>query len=174
MANQDIIGKILITQEELWQRAQELGQEISEDYEGEELILIGTLKGAVPWMADLMKNITLDTQIDFVSASSYGSSTESSGKVLLKKDISLNLKDKQVLIIEDIIDTGNTLKVLKEYFLSMGPKSVKVCTLLDKPARRTADVKADYVGFVVEDLFIVGYGLDYDQKYRNLPYISYL
>jgi hypoxanthine phosphoribosyltransferase len=116
----------------------------------------------------------LDTKIDFVSASSYGSGTESSGKVLLKKDISLDLKDKHVLIVEDIVDTGNTLKVLKEYFEEKGPKSVKICTLLDKPARRTADVKADYIGFVVDDLFIVGYGLDYDQKYRNLPYISYL
>lgn len=174
MANKDVIGKILFTQEQLWQRAQELGQEISEDYEGKELILIGTLKGAVPWMADLMKNITLDTQIDFVSASSYGSSKESSGKVLLKKDITLDLKGKHVMIVEDIVDTGNTLKVLKEYFLSKDPESVRICTLLDKPARRTADVKADYVGFVVEDLFIIGYGLDFDQKYRNLPYISYL
>ena len=174
MVTRDTIGKILITQDELWQRAQELGQEISEDYEGKEIVLIGTLKGAIPWMADLMKNITLDTQIDFVSASSYGASTESSGKVLLKKDITMELKDKHVIIIEDIVDTGNTLKVLKDYFLSMKPASLKICTLLDKPARRTADVKADYIGFVVEDLFIVGYGLDYDQKYRNLPYISYL
>lgn len=174
MANADVIGKILFTHEQIWRRAEELGLEISEDYEGEELILIGTLKGAIPWMADLMKNITLDTQIDFVSASSYGSGTESSGKVLLKKDIGLDLRDKHVLIVEDIVDTGNTLKVLKEYFEEKGPKSVKICTLLDKPARRTADVKAEYIGFVVDDLFIVGYGLDYDQKYRNLPYISYL
>ena len=172
--SKDAIGKILYTQEQIWHRAEEIGLEISEDYEGEELIMIGTLKGAVPWMADLMKNVTLDTQIDFVSASSYGASTESSGKVLLKKDISLDLKDKHVLIVEDIVDTGNTLKVLKEYFESKGPKSVKICTLLDKPARRTADVKADYIGFVVDDLFIIGYGLDFDQKYRNLPYISYL
>ena len=174
MMSKDAIGKILYTHEQIWHRAEEIGLEISEDYEGQELILIGTLKGAVPWMADLMKNITLDTQIDFVSASSYGASTESSGKVLLKKDISLDLKDKHVLIVEDIVDTGNTLKVLKDYFESKGPKSVKICTLLDKPARRTADVKADYIGFVVDDLFIIGYGLDYDQKYRNLPYISYL
>lgn len=174
MASKETIGKILFTHEQIWHRAEELGLEISEDYEGQEIVLIGTLKGAIPWMADLMKNITLDTQIDFVSASSYGSGTESSGKVLLKKDISLDLTGKHVLIIEDIVDTGNTLKVLKEYFEEKGPKSVKICTLLDKPARRTADVKADYIGFVVDDLFIVGYGLDFDQKYRNLPYISYL
>ena len=174
MANNEVIGKILFTHQQIWHRAEELGLEISEDYEGQELVLIGTLKGAIPWMADLMKNITLDTKIDFVSASSYGSGTESSGKVLLKKDIGLDIKDKHVLIVEDIVDTGNTLKVLKEYFEEKGPKSVKICTLLDKPARRTADVKADYIGFVVDDLFIVGYGLDFDQKYRNLPYISYL
>ena len=116
----------------------------------------------------------LYTSIDFISASSYGSGTTSSGRVKIKKDIELDITGKNVLIIEDIIDTGNTLKYMRDYFLSQDPKSVRICTLLDKPSRRTADVRADYIGFTVDDLFIIGYGLDFDQKYRNLPYISYL
>ncbi len=168
------IGKVLFTQEQIWRRAEELGQEISEDYAGEKVVLIGTLKGAIPFMADLMKNISLDIEIDFVAASSYGSGTESSGEVILKHDITLDLEGKHVILVEDIIDTGNTIKALKAYLQKRGPKSVSICTLLDKPARRTVDVKGDYIGFMVEDLFIVGYGLDFDQKYRNLPYISYL
>ena len=168
------IGKVLFTQEQIWRRAEELGQEISEDYAGEKVVLIGTLKGAIPFMADLMKNISLDIEIDFVAASSYGSGTESSGEVILKHDITLDLEGKHVILVEDIIDTGNTIKALKAYLQKRGPKSVSICTLLDKPARRVVDVKGDYIGFVVEDLFIVGYGLDFDQKYRNLPYISYL
>lgn len=170
----DTIGKILFTQEQIWRRAEELGQEISEDYAGEKVVLIGTLKGAIPFMADLMKNISLDIEIDFVAASSYGSGTESTGEVILKHDITLDLEDKHVILVEDIIDTGNTIKALKAYLQKRGPKSVSICTLLDKPARRVVDVKGDYIGFVVEDLFIVGYGLDFNQKYRNLPYISYL
>lgn len=174
MEHTDTIGKILFTQEQIWRRAEELGQEISEDYAGEKVVLIGTLKGAVPFMADLMKNISLDIEIDFVAASSYGSGTESSGEVILKHDITLDLEGKHVILVEDIIDTGNTIKALKAYLQKRGPKSVSICTLLDKPARRKVDVKGDYIGFVVEDLFIVGYGLDFNQKYRNLPYISYL
>ena len=170
----DTIGKILFTQEQIWRRAEELGQEISEDYAGEKVVLIGTLKGAIPFMADLMKNISLDIEIDFVAASSYGSGTESSGEVILKHDITLDLEGKHVILVEDIIDTGNTIKALKAYLQKRGPKSVSICTLLDKPARRVVDVKGDYIGFVVDDLFIVGYGLDFNQKYRNLPYISYL
>ncbi len=174
MAEQETKGKILLTQEQIWQRARELGEQITADYQGEPLVLVGTLRGAVLWMADIMKNINLDLEIDFVSASSYGSGTVSSGEVKIKKDIELEISGKHVLIIEDIIDTGNTLKALKDYFYIKRPKSVKICTLLDKPSRRTADVKGDYIGFEVDDLFIIGYGLDYDQKYRNLPYISYL
>lgn len=170
----EIKGTVLLTQEQIWQRAVELGKQISEEFKGEELILVCTLKGAVMWTADLMKTITLDTQIDFVQASSYGSGTVSSGKINIKKDLELDITGKNVLIIEDIIDTGNTLSRLKEYFLSKNPKSVKICTLLDKPSRRIADVQGDYIGFEVEDLFVIGYGLDFDQKYRNLPYISYL
>lgn len=171
---QEIKGKILITQEQILKRAEELGKQITEDYKGEELVLVGTLRGAVPWMADIMKQIDLDLEIDFVSASSYGSGTVSSGEVKIKKDIELEIKGKHVLIIEDIIDTGNTLRALKDYFFLKKPKSVKICTLLDKPSRRQEEVYGDYIGFSVEDLFVIGYGLDYDQKYRNLPYISYL
>ncbi len=170
----NIIGKILYTQEDIWKRASEIGKQISEDFAGEEVILIGTLKGCVVWMADIMKAITLDAQVDFVIASSYGSGTSSSGVVKIKKDIETDLYGKNVLIIEDIVDTGTTLKFLKEYLADRKPKCVKICTLLDKPLGRRVEIKADYVGFTVDDLFIIGYGLDYDQKYRNLPYISYL
>ena len=135
---------------------------------------MGTLRGAVMWMAELMKNITCDTVIDFVMASSYGSGTESSGNVKIKKDLDTDIAGKNVIIIEDIIDTGNTLAALRDLFASRRPRSLKICTLLDKPSRRTAAVKADYVGFEIENLFVIGYGLDYDQKYRNLPYVSYL
>ena len=173
-SNKDIIGTILYSQKEINKRAKEIGEQISKDYKGEEVILIGTLKGAVLWMADVMKEIKLDTKIDFVAASSYGSATTSSGVVKITKDIGMDLFNKNVIIIEDIVDTGTTLKYLKEYIGARNPKSIKICTLLDKPARRKAEIEADYVGFVVDDLFIIGYGLDYDQKYRNLPYISYL
>ena len=153
------IGKVLFTEEQIRQRAAELGKQISEDYAGEEIYLVGTLKGAVMWMGDLMKHITNDTQIDFVVASSYGSGTTSSGVVKVKKDLDGDIYGKNVIIIEDIVDTGTTFKV---------------CTLLDKPSRRLVDLRADYVGFEIENLFVIGYGLDYDQKYRNLPYVSYL
>lgn len=125
-------------------------------------------------MCDLMKCLDLDTVIDFVKASSYGSSTTTSGVVKISMDTELNLYNKNVLVVEDIVDTGTTLKYLLEKLNERHPKTLKVCTMLDKPSRRTADFHADYIGFQVEDLFIIGYGLDYDQKYRNLPYISYL
>lgn len=125
-------------------------------------------------MCDLMKCLDLDTVIDFVKASSYGSSTTTSGVVRISMDTELNLYNKNVLVVEDIVDTGTTLKYLLEKLNERHPKTLKVCTMLDKPSRRTADFHADYIGFQVEDLFIIGYGLDYDQKYRNLPYISYL
>ena len=172
--NNDTIGKILFTEEDIRQRAKELGAQITEDYAGEEVILLCTLKGAVVWLADIMKAINLDTKIDFISAGSYGSGTTSSGIVTITKDINMDIYNRNVIIIEDIVDTGTTLKYLKNYLKERNPKSVKICTLLDKPAGRMADIEADYIGFEVDDLFVVGYGLDYDQKYRNLPYISYL
>lgn len=170
----ETIGTILFTQEQIQRRAKELTKEIEKDFEGEELIVIGTLKGAVLWMGDILKNLTVDTNIDFMIASSYGSSTTSSGFVTIKMDCETNLYNKNVLVVEDIIDTGKTLEFLIARLKERHPKKLKVCTMLDKPSRRTNDYEADYVGFSVEDLFVVGYGLDYDQKYRNLPYISYL
>lgn len=169
-----VVGKILFTEDEIRERAIELGRRISEDYAGQELILLGTLKGAVMWMSELMKHITLDTKIDFISASSYGSSTTSSGIVQIKRDVGMDIFNRNVMIVEDIVDTGNTLKYLRDYLQKRNPKSISICTMLDKPSRRTNNLKADYVGFTVKDLFIVGYGLDFDQKYRNLPYVSYI
>ena len=174
MSDSGTVGTILYTQEDIWEKANELGKQITEDYKDKDLILIGTLRGAVMWMADMMRNIDLDMQIDFISASSYGGGTTSSGNVVIKMDVGLDVSGKDILIIEDIIDSGNTLKYLKDYFKNRNAASVKICTLLDKPLRRVAAVYGDYIGFTVDDLFIVGYGLDYDQKYRNLPYITYL
>lgn len=168
------IGTVLITEEQIKARAREIGKQISEEFAGEEVMLIGILKGALPWMADVMKNITLDCTIDFMSCSSYGSSTKTSGVVKINKDLDSDIEDKNVIIVEDIVDSGITLSYLEKYLANRGPKTVKLCTLLDKPSGRRSEIKADYVGFEVEDLFIIGYGLDYDQKYRNLPYISYL
>lgn len=168
------IQKILFTEEQIKKRAKELAEQIEKDYNGEEICVIGTLKGAILWMADLIKEMKSDVVMDFVVASSYGSGTSTSGIVKIKKDVDMDIYGKNVLIVEDIVDTGTTLKFLKQHIAERNPKSIKICTLLDKPSRRTADVKADYVGFTVDDLFVIGYGLDYDQKYRNLPYISYI
>lgn len=167
-------SEVMISREELAQKVAELGAQISKDYEGEELFLIGILKGSVPFMADLMRAITLDVEMDFMSVSSYGSGTKSSGVVRILKDLDSDITGKNVLIVEDIIDSGLTLAYLKEYLAKRNPKSVKIVTMLSKPARRKADIEADYTGFVIEDRFIVGYGLDIDQKYRNLPYISWI
>lgn len=173
-AKDETVGNVLFTEQQILDKANELGEKITKDYEGEELIVVGALKGAVMWMSELIKRIDLDVKIDFVSVSSYGSGKTSSGFVTVKKDIGMDIYDKNVIIIEDIIDTGTTLKFLKERLEKRSPKSVRICTMLDKPSNRNVELKADYVGFTVDDLFIVGYGLDYDQKYRNLPYISYL
>ena len=167
-------SEVLISREQLADKVAELGAKISEDYKGESLFLIGILKGSVPFMADLMRAISLDVEMDFMSVSSYGSGTKSSGVVRILKDLDSDIAGKNVLIVEDIIDSGLTLAYLKEYLTKRNPKSVKIVTMLSKPARRKADIEADYTGFVVDDKFIVGYGLDIDQKYRNLPYISWI
>jgi hypoxanthine phosphoribosyltransferase len=172
--NEYTVGTVLLTEEQIRARAKEIGEQIAKDFPGEPVYLICTLRGAVTWMGDIMKSITNDTEIDFISASSYGSGTTSSGVVKIKKDIDGDIYGKNVIIIEDIVDTGTTLKHLKAYLMDRNPKCVKICTLLDKPSRRVADIKADYIGFEIDNLFVVGYGLDYDQKYRNLPYVSYL
>lgn len=170
----DVVGEIMITQEQIWKRAEEIGAQITKDYEGEEVVLIGILRGAVLWMGDIMKNVDLDITIDFMAVSSYGASTKSSGIVKIVKDLDSDIEGKHVIIVEDIVDSGTTLSYLKQYLKNRHTKSVRICTLLDKPTGRKANIKADYTGFEVEDKFIVGYGLDFDQKYRNLPYISFL
>ncbi len=170
----EAVGTVMITEEQIQQRAREIGQQIAEDYRGERIVLIGILRGAVLWMGDIMKNTDLDMIIDFMAVSSYGGSKKSSGIVKINKDLDTDIEGKHVIIVEDIVDSGYTLNYLKEYLEHRNAKSVRICTLLDKPAGRKADVEVDYIGFEVEDKFIVGYGLDFDQKYRNLPYISFL
>ena len=170
----DVIGSVLYTREQIETRAQEIGKQITEDYKGEKVILVGILRGAVMWMSDVMKNVDLDMTIDFMAVSSYGSSKKSSGIVKINKDLDTNIEDQNVIIVEDIVDSGITLNYLVGYFESRGAKSIKICSLLNKQCNRKVDLSANYVGFEVDDLFIIGYGLDYDQRYRNLPYISYL
>ena len=168
-------SEILIDEDTLAGRVAQLGKQISEDYKGESILLVGILKGSIPFIADLMRKIEIeDLQIDYMSVSSYGHSTKSSGVVRILKDLDSDVKGKNIIIVEDIIDTGLTLAYLKEYLLGRAPKSLKICTLLDKPSRRKVELRGDYVGFEVEDKFIVGYGLDLDQKYRNLPFISWI
>lgn len=174
MSKVNTVGRILISEEEILKRAREIGQQITKDYKGEEVVVLGTLKGSLLWMSDVVKNINLDVKLDFIQASSYGSSTISSGVVKVGYEPSENMYNRNVIIMEDIVDTGNTLSYIVKKLEERNPKSVKICTMLDKPSRRVSDIKADYIGFEVENLFIVGYGLDYDQRFRNLPYVSYL
>lgn len=164
--------KVLLSQEEVDKRIQELGEQISNDYTGKELHLICILKGGVFTTCQLSKGITIPLSLDFMSVSSYGDDTVSSGRVKIIKDLDDPIEGKDVLIVEDIIDSGNTLSYLMELLGTRKPSSIKICTLLDKPERRTTEVAVDYVGFQIPDKFVVGYGLDYMQKYRNLPYIG--
>jgi hypoxanthine phosphoribosyltransferase len=178
MANSEIekkfIGKVLFDQEAITNRAKEIAEQIDRDYEGEDVILLGTLKGSVPWLVDIMKHTKTDCKVEFITASSYGASMSSSGVVKITYEPRINMYNSHVIVVEDIVDTGNTLKYVIEKLKERGPKSVKVCTMLNKQARRVADVKPDYIGFEVDDLFVIGYGLDFDQRFRGLPYISYL
>ena len=168
------ISKIIASEEAIEEKIKELAEKINSDYKGKKLTVVGILKGSVIFFADLVRKIETDCQMDFMAASSYGSSAVSSDEIIIKKDLSSDVTGKDVLIIEDILDTGNTLYLLKDYILKKGAASVKICTLFEKPSRHIKPVKADYVGFIVDDLFIVGYGLDYDEKYRNLPYVGVL
>lgn len=168
------IKDILFNAEQISTKTQSLGDMITRDYQDKNLVIIGILKGAVPFVADLMRAIDLPLSYDLMAVSSYGSSTKSSGTVRILKDIDLDIENKDVLIVEDIIDTGLTLQYLKENLHSRKPKSLKVCTLLDKPSRRKVAIGSDYNGFDIDDIFVVGYGLDYAEKYRNLPYIGIL
>ncbi len=164
--------RVMIPEDELDRRIAEIGAEISRDYEGKEVLLVCILKGAAFFACELAKRITVPVGIDFMSTSSYGSGTVSTGVVTIKKEMDLDPAGKNVIVVEDIIDSGNTLHFLLGYFKERGVASIKLCTMLDKPDRREVDVKVDYTGFTIPDEFVVGYGLDYDQKYRNLPYIG--
>ena len=164
--------RVLISEEEVDKRIRELGEEISRDYAGKQIHLICVLKGGVFFMCELAKRITVPVSMDFMCVGSYGDGTKSSGVVRIAKDLDEAIEGKEVLIVEDIIDSGNTLYYLMDVLQKRKPASLRLCTLLDKPERRVKDVKVDYTGFEIPDEFIVGYGLDYAQKYRNLPYIG--
>jgi len=168
------IARVLITQEEVQKRVKELGEMITRDYKDKNPLIIGILKGAIVFYSDLCKNIDTFMTMDFMAVSSYGNSTKSSGVVRILKDLDDNIQDKDILIVEDIIDTGLTLHYLVDNLKTRNPRSLKICCLLDKPSRRTIQLKPDYVGFEIPDEFVVGYGLDYNEQYRNLPYICVL
>lgn len=168
------ILKILITEEEIKAKVKEIGQQISTDYADKNLILISVLKGAVMFLSDLMRAITVHAEIDFMSVSSYGRDTKTSGVVKIIKDLDINLENYDVLIVEDILDSGMTLSYLTEILKLRNPASLKIVTLLNKPKRRIKDINPDYCGFNIPDEFVIGYGLDYAEKYRNLPYIGVL
>lgn len=174
MVTQYEFGEVMITEEEIRSRVKKLGEEITRDFTGEPLLAICVLKGACVFLSDLIRAIGVDTSIDFMAVSSYGSATQSSGVVRILKDLDTSIEGKNVLIVEDIIDSGLTLHYLRDYLMARNPKTLKICTLLDKPERREAEISADYTGFTIENKFIVGYGLDYNEKYRNLPYITSL
>ena len=174
MSMHDDILEVLVTEEQLKEKVAELGAQISRDYAGKDLLLVSILKGAVVIMADIMRAVTIPCAIDFMQVSSYGSGTTSSGLVKIIKDLDQDLSGKDLLIVEDVLDTGITLSNLVPMLKLRNPNSVKICAILDKPSRRKADIKAEYTGFQIPDAFVVGYGLDYDEKYRNLPYVGIL
>ena len=163
----------LISKTELENRIKEIGKQIEKDYEGKEIILIGLLKGSIMFMAELAKNIKNSVQMDFMDVSSY-EGTESTGIIKINKDIRNPIHGKDVIVVEDIIDSGRTLKRVLQHLKSKSPNSIKIATMLSKPSRRVVELEADYTGFEIEDKFVVGYGLDYDEKYRNLPYVGYI
>lgn len=168
------IERILITEEQIQEKCREIGQWLTEEYDDKFPLAIGVLKGAMPFMSDLLRQVATYLEVDFMDVSSYGSGTRSSGEVKIVKDLDTKVEGRDLLIIEDIIDSGLTLSYLVDLFKYRQAKSVKIITLLDKPAGRTANIKADVIGFEVPNEFVVGYGLDYNQKYRNLPYIGVL
>ena len=168
------ILKVLISQQELHKKVEELGAQISRDYAGKNLMMVSVLKGSVVFMADLMRAVTVPCEIDFMSVSSYGPGVKTSGVVKIVKDLDIDLKNRDLLIVEDILDSGMTLNYIKNMLEQRGTRSIKICTLLDKPERRQVDLQADYSGFSVPDEFVVGYGLDFAERYRNLPYVGVL
>jgi hypoxanthine phosphoribosyltransferase len=168
------VGEILIEEDRLQARIRELGRELSADYEGRELLLVGVLKGAVFFMADLMRHLTIPCEIDFMAISSYGDSTDSSGGVRILKDLDINIEGRDVLVVEDIIDSGLTLSYLMRNLEAREPASLEICSLMTKPERREIDVPVRYVGFEIPNRFVIGYGLDFAERYRNLPYVGVL
>ncbi|WP_179122281.1 hypoxanthine phosphoribosyltransferase [Caloramator quimbayensis] len=170
----EAIREILLTEEEIKNKVRELSNQIIKDFPDGDVILIGILKGSVIFVADLMRSMNINVTMDFMAVSSYGMSSNTSGIVRILKDLDFDIEDKDVVIVEDIIDTGTTLKYLYEYLKARNPRNLKICCLLDKADRRKADIKADYIGFSIPDEFVVGYGLDYAEKFRNLPYIGIL
>ena len=168
------VGEVLIDEDRLQERIRELGREVSSDYAGRELLLVGVLKGAVFFMADLMRSVTVPCEIDFMAISSYGAATDSSGVVRILKDLDINIEGRHVLVVEDIIDSGLTLSYLLRNLESREPASLEICALLTKPDRREIEVPVRYVGFEIPNRFVIGYGLDFDERYRNLPYVAVL
>ena len=168
------IERVLISEEELQKRIGELGQQLAKDYDGKDPIFVGVLKGVVNFFTDMVRATPIRCQYEFMAVSSYGGGTSTSGNVKMLKDVSCNIKGRHVVILEDIIDSGLTLKFVAEHLRSMEPASLKICTLLDKPERRKVDIFADYVGFTIPNEFVVGFGLDYQELYRNLPFIGVL
>jgi hypoxanthine phosphoribosyltransferase len=168
------VGEVLIEEDALQERVASLGQELSADYAGRDLLLIGVLKGAVFFMADLMRHITVPCEVDFMAISSYGASTDSSGVVRILKDLDINIEGRHVLVVEDIIDSGLTLSYLMRNLEARSPASLEICALLTKPDRREMDVPVHYIGFEIPDRFVIGYGLDFAERYRNLPYVAVL
>ena len=167
------IERILISEEQIIERSKEMGQQITKDYAGKKPVLVALLKGSVPFIAELMKHIELDIEIDFMDVSSY-SGTESKGDVRIDKDLTCSIQGLDIILVEDIVDTGHTLSKVVALLYQKGANSVKIASLLDKPERRVVDIKADYIGFEVPNYFVVGFGLDFNQKYRNLPYVGVL
>lgn len=171
---EEFIERVLISEDELKKKITELGEQITEDYRGKELLLIGIVKGAVPFLADLIRQIKIPLTYDIMAVSSYGASTSSSGVVRILKDLDTSIEERHILIVEDIVDTGLTLNYLKETLVGRHPLSLRIVTLLDKQERRKVEIQPDYNGFVIPDEFVVGYGLDFNQNFRNLPYIGIL
>jgi hypoxanthine phosphoribosyltransferase len=172
--NFEDVGKVLISREDLSGRIVEMSRQISDDYRGRDLILVGILRGAIVFLADLLREISIPVTVDFMAVSSYGASTKSSGVVRITKDLDDPISGRHVLVVEDIVDTGLTLDYLRRILADREPASLEICTLLDKRSRRVVDVDVRYVGFEIPDHFVIGYGLDYQQLYRNLPHIAYV
>lgn len=168
------ISDVLFTEKQIAAMVERVGQEISRDYKDKNLLLVSVLKGSIVFMADLMRSIDIPARIDFMATSSYGCGAKTSGVVKIVKDLDINLEGYDILIVEDILDSGKTLSYLLEIIKSRNPKSIKLCTLFDKPERREVEVEVDYIGAKIPDEFIVGYGLDFDEKYRNLPFVGIL